>query len=100
MQPDSVHRTQKEQKMTGIGEKVAVTKIKTTKSEQLSVNVLDNCENQVIDGAEVSIGSDKKTTDSSGKADFTELPEGVIGVQAKKHFKDADYSKFIILDFR
>lgn len=81
--------------MTNIGEGIAVTTVKETKPGELWVQVRDICEGHLIEGAEVSIGSDKKTTESSGEVNFTKLPEGAVSVRAKKHFEDADYIKFI-----
>ncbi|WP_075184552.1 hypothetical protein [Teredinibacter haidensis] len=82
--------------MTNIGEGVVVTSIKDAKPGELSVEVLDSCENEAIDGVVVSIGPDKKNTDSSGEVTFSKIPEGVVGVRVQKHFEEADYSKFVV----
>lgn len=82
--------------MTDIGEGVAVETVTEKKPGELRVQVRDICDGKLIEGAEVSIGSDRKKTDDSGEISFEELPAGAVAVQARKHFEESDYSKFVI----
>jgi hypothetical protein len=88
--------------MTEIGESVAVSVPKKEKEKKgdLKVTVVNQCKGTdgqpvEIEDAKVKAGKEKKTTDSSGTAEFTGLKATTYSVYAEKHFEDADYVRFL-----
>jgi len=69
------------------------------KKGKLKVKVIDDCTGDGIDGVEVIVlkgkNKTKKKSNSSGIADFGEMPAAGYVVKIKKHFDNADY--FLIL---
>ena len=82
--------------MTELGEGVAVPVSKKSKDGKQLVKEHDACTNDPVEGADVTVGSDKKTSNSSGEASFDKLPVGTLPTKVVKHFKDADYSTFLV----
>lgn len=88
--------------MTEIGETVAVSIPKKQKEKKgdLKVKVVNRCngsDNQPveIEGAEVTVKRDKKTTNAAGEAEFTGLKATSYTAYAEKHFAEADYITFL-----
>ncbi len=84
--------------MAELGEGVAVISPVPATAEKgdLKVKVIDICTGDAIKDAEVIVGGNKKNTDSSGGVTYTGLSVGLVSIQVKIHFKDVDYSTFII----
>jgi len=83
--------------MTQVGESVAVAKPAEKKQEKgdLKITVRDICDGSRVKEAEVIVNKETKKTDEYGDCTFTGLPVGSADIKVKKHFKEADYLKFI-----
>ena len=84
--------------MTDIGEGVSVEVSKEEKPEKggLIISVRDICTGERIPEAEIKVGTEAKTGDDQGEAEFSDLSVGAVNVKVKKHFKDADYITFLV----
>ena len=83
--------------MSELGEGVSVPKpVSETKEKgDLKVSVRDVCDGKRIEGAQVTVNGATQETDEHGESTFSDLPVGSVSVRVKKHFKEADYHKFV-----
>lgn len=83
--------------MSELGEGVSVSKPVVEKKEKgdLKVSVRDVCDGKRIEDAEVIVNGESQQTDEHGESTFSNLAVGSAGIKVKKHFKEADYIKFI-----
>jgi len=82
--------------MAELGEKSALAKpIEGAKKGKVKVSVRDICTGARIEDATVVVEGQKKQTDSQGEVIVDELSMGTADITVSKHFKEADYIKFI-----
>ena len=84
--------------MTELGEGIslAVDKKATEKKGKLVVIVKDECNDEGIEGVEVTVAGKTRKTNDKGESSFTALSVGLKSVEVKIHFRDVDYATFII----
>lgn len=84
--------------MSELGEGVSASKPVVEKKEKrdLRVRVIGACDFMGgVEGVEVIVNGKTQKTDKDGYSLFSGLPIDAIKITAKKHFKEADYLKFI-----
>ena len=83
--------------MTEAGEGTARAEpVETEKKGDLEVEVVDICDSNPVEKAEVRVAGESKTTDANGIAEFTGLSLGSAQVGVKLHDEAMDYSTFIV----
>lgn len=80
----------------GEGVSVEVPEAETKKKGALKVTVKDTCDGKGVKDVEVTVKGNTKKTNGDGEATFSDLSLGPTRIKVKIHFKDADYSKFIV----
>lgn len=83
--------------MSEIGEGVAVAKpVEAPKKGKIKVSVRDACTEKRVSGALVKINGKSQETKEGEDVVFSDQAVGVTKVNISKHFKDVDYSTFIV----
>lgn len=82
--------------MSQIGEGTSITTEKESGLASLKVSVRDIITGERIPAATINVNGSTKEGDEHGEAEFSDLPVGMVDVDVKKHFKDADYVTFLV----